>query len=175
MVATPPRRSSLLVGLLTVLLLVVVATNAILLHDRRDDTEVRDLRPADVGARGWADSSAGRAVRAARTAATTYFTIDHRTVRRDMDRMRRLGTPDFVARYDVAATALADRITEERLRLSGRLPRDGTATEYVVSDRALVLVSVDVTTARGTTRYRTRVALDLVDGRWRVAALDEVS
>ena len=61
---------------------------------------------------------------------------------------------------------------------SATLPRDGTATEYVVTNRALVIVSVDVTTVRAgserTTRYRTRVALDLVDGDWLVASLDEV-
>ena len=55
--------------------------------------------------------------------------------------------------------------------------RDG-GWEYVVTDRALVIVSVDVTTARAgserTTRYRTRVTLDLVDGAWLVASLDEV-
>lgn len=177
-VATP-RPARLLLVLLGVLLVVVAATNAILLHDRRDAARVSDLRPADIGAPGWADDSAGRAVRAARTAASTYFTLDHRTVGADMERMRRLGTPDFVADYDAGARALGARITEQRLRLSGRLPRDGTATEYLVTDRAVVLVSVDVTTARdgarGVTRYRTRIALDLVDGRWLVASLDEVA
>ncbi|MDO9457823.1 hypothetical protein [Nocardioides sp.] len=174
-----PRRPRLLVALLVVLLLVVVATSLILLHDRRDAADVRDLRPADIGVPGWADDSAGRAVVAARTAATTYFTIDHRRIRADMEAMRELGTPDFVDEYDATAGALARRITDERLVLSAALPRDGTATEYLVTNRALILVSVDVTTSRagatGTTRYRTRVGLDLVDGTWLVASLDEVA
>lgn len=173
-----PRRHRLLLTLLTVLLLVVVATSAILLHDRRGAAEVADLRPADIGVRGWGDDSAGRAVQAARTAATTYFTLDSTRIRADMARMRALGTEGFVERYDAGARALVSRITEQQLKLSATLPRDGTATEYAVTDRALVIVSVDVTTARAgserTTRYRTRVALDLVDGDWLVASLDEV-
>jgi hypothetical protein len=173
--AARPRRSGPLVALLAVLLLVVVATNLVVLHDRQDDAEVVDVRPPDIGAAGWSGTTGGRAVRAARTAATTYFTLDHRTVRADQERMRRLGTPEFVEEYDAGARALAKRVTGQRLRLSARLPRDGTATEYLVTDRAVVLVSVDVTTSRAgrraTTRYRARITVDLVDGRWLV---DEV-
>ena len=165
--------------LFSTMILLVVATSAILLHDRRDAAGIRAQRPADIGNVGWTEDSAGRAVEAARTAATTYFTIDHRRLEADMEAMRELGTPEFVEEYDAGAQSLADRITEQELVLTAELPRDGTATEYLVTDRAIVLVSIDVTTARagteGSTRYRTRVSLDLVDGRWLVAALDEVA
>jgi hypothetical protein len=175
-VARPPR---LLIALLAVLLVVVGATSLILVKDRHGATGVRAQRPADIGNPGWADDSPGRAVVAARKAATTYFTIDYRRLEADMRAMRELGTPAFVDVYDGAAKALAARLTRQRLVLSAGLPRDGTATEYVVTDRAQVLVSVDVTTARAgveeTTRYRTRVALDLVDGEWLVASLDRVA
>ncbi len=174
-----PRSPRLLIGLLVVLLVVVVATSLVLVHDRRDAAGIREQRPADIGNPGWTDDSAGRAVVAARTAATTYFTLDHRRIKADMQAMRALGTPGFVDDYDARARALARRITAQDLVLSADLPRDGTATEYLVTDRAVVLVSVDVTTTRGgaegVTRYRTRVGLDLVDGRWLVAALDEVA
>ena len=167
-----PRRSGVLRTLLAVLLLLVVTTDVVLLRDRQDDADVISLRPADVGAAGWTRTRAGQAVQAARTAATTYFTLDHRTVKADLTRMRRLGTPGFVERYDAGAPALTERVTSQRLRITGRLPRDGTATEYLVSDRAIVLVSVDVTTTRagqkGTARYRARITVDLVDGRWLV-------
>jgi hypothetical protein len=174
-----PRGPRLLLALLGVLLVVVVATSLVLLHDRRDAATIRDQRPADIGSPGWTDDSAGRAVVAARTAATTYFTLDHRRLKADMQAMRRLGTPDFVAEYDARAKALAERIVAQDLVLSAELPRDGTATEYLVTDRAVVLVSVDVTTSRagvqGRSSYRTRVGLDLVGGRWLVASLDEVA
>ncbi|WP_148614200.1 cbb3-type cytochrome c oxidase subunit II [Nocardioides rubriscoriae] len=174
-----PRSPRLLLALLAALLVVVVATSLVLLHDRRDAAGIRVQRPADIGNAGWTEDSAGRAVVAARTAATTYFTLDHRTIKADMAAMRALGTPGFVDEYDARAKTLAERIVAQDLVLSARLPRDGTATEYLVTDRAVVLVSVDVTTARvgaeGTTRYRTRVGLDLVDGRWLVASLDEVA
>lgn len=177
--AVPPRRPRLLVGLLSVLLVVVVATSLILVHDRRGAAAIEAQRPADIGAARWTENSAGRAVVAARTAATTYFTLDHTRIKADMDAMRRLGTPDFVDLYDARSQALAARIADDRLVLTAELPRDGTATEYLVTDRAQVLVSVDVTTTRGesarVTRYRTRISLDLVDGTWLVESLDEVA
>ena len=177
--AVTPRRPRALVVLLVVLLLVVAATSVVLLLDRRDAGGAAALPPADIGADGWTDGTAGQAVVAARTAATTYFTLDHRDVRADMDAMRRLGTPEFREDYDAGAAALVERITEQRLVLSAALPRDSTATESLATDRATVLVAVDVRTARPgadrTTRYRTRVALDLVDGEWLVSALDEVA
>ncbi|MFB9313684.1 hypothetical protein [Nocardioides plantarum] len=167
-----PRRSGLLCGLLAVLLLLVVATDVVLVRDRDRGGDAISLRPADIGAAGWTRTRSGQAVQAARTAATTYFTLDHRTVKADMTRMRRLGTPEFVEQYDAGVRALTKRITSQRLRLTGRLPRDGTATEYLVSDRAIVLVSVDVTTTRAgersTTRYRARITVELVDGAWLV-------
>ncbi len=172
-------RSWVLPALLLTLLVALVATSAILVLDRHDTASAEPVRPADVGADGWEDDVAGEAVVAARRAARTYFTLDHRRVEDDMDRMRALGTSSFVTEYDAAAPDLAQRIVERRLVLSASLARDGAATEYLVTDEAQVLVAVDVTTARAgesrTTRYRTRVTLDLVDGGWLVSALDEVA
>lgn len=178
--ATAPTRGGwFLPAVLAVLLVAVLATALILLKDRRDAAEIEPLRPADIGNDGWTEDRAGRAVVAARTAAATYFTLDHLTVADDMDEMRALGTDEFVDEYDAAARSLAERITTDRLTLSAVLPAEGTATEFLVTDRAQVLVSVDVTTAsdegQRTTRYRTRVALDLVEGDWLVSALDEVT
>jgi hypothetical protein len=174
-----PRPPRLLVGLLGVLLAVVVMTSLALLWDRRGDAEIEPVRPADIGSPRWTETSAGRAVVAARAAATTYFTLDHTRIEADMDAMRALGTPDFVGEYDARAEALATRIAKDRLVLSATLPRNGTATEDLSTDRAQVLVSVDVTTASAgdarVTRYRTRVALDLVDGTWLIESLDEVA
>lgn len=172
------RRPWVLVVLLALLLAVVVATAAILVHDRRGAAGIEAVRPADIGSRGWTDDSAGRAVVAARLAATTYFSLDYRTLDADMDAMRDLGTPDFVDDYDERAQALATRMTEDRRVFTPRLPRDGTATEYLVTDRAEVLVAVDVSSASdvgpGRESFRTRVSLVLVDGDWLVSAIDEV-
>ncbi len=176
-------RTRLLVGVLAVLLVAVVATAVVLLLDRRPDRAgTPDLaRPADVGVAGWDDPPADDAVAAvvaARRATTTYFTVDHRTAARDLDAMRALGTDAFAESYDGDAGALARRVTRARLRLTAALVPDGTATEYLTADLARVLVAVDVTTTapsgRRTAPYRTRVALDLVDGEWLVASLAEV-
>lgn len=173
------RRGWMLPAVLSVLLLAVVATCAVLLHDRREASSVEPERPADIGAAGWTEQRSGRAVVAARTAASTYFTIDHRTVAADMEAMRALGTPAFVEEYDDLSASLRQRIESRRLVLTAELPRDGAATEYLVTGRAQVLVAVDVRTmsAAGTrlTTYRTRVSLDLVDGDWLVAGIDEVA
>ncbi|MEO9325760.1 hypothetical protein ABFT23_19870 [Nocardioides sp. C4-1] len=175
--ARPPR---LLVALLAFLLLVVLATAGVLVHDRTSEAaEVGAERPADIGLAGWQDDDAGRAVVAARRAATRYFSLDHRHVRRDLRRMRALGTAGFVERFDAQSEAVARRVRRDRLQLVPALPDDGTATEYLDPARARVLVAVDVTirssAGERTTRYRTRVALDRVDGDWLVAALDEVA
>ncbi|WP_139978039.1 hypothetical protein [Nocardioides litoris] len=174
-----PARPRLLVGLLVGLLVLLVAVAGILLHDRRSVPGVEARRPADVGARGWGDDAPGRAVLAARTAAETYFSVDHRTVRADMDRMRALGTPAFDDAYDTGARRLAARVTDQQLTLVGQVPADGAATEYLTSTRARVLVTVAVTTSRaGASRtgdFRTRIGLDLVDGDWLVSSFDEVA
>ncbi|GAA5147722.1 hypothetical protein GCM10023340_20560 [Nocardioides marinquilinus] len=178
--AAPGRRGGwLLPVLLVVLLGLVSATTVVLVLDRRDATAVEPLRPADVGVGDWQRGSAGQAVVAAQRAASQYFTLDHRRVEQDMDRMRALGTEEFVAGYDDGARALASKVRTGRLSLSARLPQGGVATEYLTSDRAQVLVAVDVTTTaprRETrrTRYRTRIVLERVEDRWLVDDLDEV-
>ncbi|WP_137293137.1 hypothetical protein [Nocardioides dongxiaopingii] len=174
----PAGGSRLLTVVLAVLLLAVLATSTVLVLERRNEPDVSPQRPADIGAAGWQDDVAGRAVLTARRAARTYFTLDHRHVERDMDAMRALGTDEFVASYDAGAAALAARVSEQRLRLSAALEPDGAATELLVADRAQVLVTLDVTTVaptgRRTAPYRTRVVLDLVDDEWLVAAFEEV-
>ena len=77
-----------------------------------------------------------------------------------MDRLRDLGTPDFVAEYDETAPALARRVRAQRLRLSAVLPDNGVATEYLSQNVAQLLVSVDVTTQRDEQRTPTKT-------RWR--------
>jgi hypothetical protein len=178
--AVPARRGGwVLPGLLVVLLALVCGTAVVLVLDRRDAVAVERLAPADVGVGDWQRGTAGQAVVTAQRAASQYFTLDHRRVEQDMDRMRRLGTEEFVAGYDDGARALARRVRTERLRLSARLPQGGVATEYLTADRAQVLVAVDVTTTapgRETrrTRYRTRIVLERDGERWLVDDLDEV-
>lgn len=165
---------------LALLLAALVATSVVLLVDRRDPlpSEVAE-QPADIGVGVLGDSPAEQAVARARLAARTYFTLSHTSVEADMDRLRELGTPVFVEEYDAMAPSIARRVNAQQLVLSASLPRNGVATEYLSQNTAQLLVSLDVTTRRGTTSstgaYRTRVLLRWVDGRWLLEALDEVT
>lgn len=170
----------ILPSVLAILLLALVATSVVLVRDRRDTLpDESAVQPADIGSGSIGGTPAQQAVARARLAARTYFTIDHTSVESDMDRFRALGTPAFVEEYDRLTRALARRVVAQRLRLSAALPENGVATEYLSQNAAQLLVSVDVTTRRGTTSstaaYRTRVLLQRVDEQWLVAGVDEVS
>jgi hypothetical protein len=177
--APRPPRPRLLVGLLVVLLVAVLAAAAVQLRDRRGESGPEAQRPPDIGTPGWRSTDGGRAVLAARTAAATYFTVDHRRVEADLDAMRALGTPEFVETYDEATAGLVRRIREERRTLTGTVPADGVATEWLLDDRAQLLVAVDVTGTVGgdpteSSTARTRVELTLDDDRWLVTSIEEV-
>ncbi|CAN5561556.1 hypothetical protein BH11ACT8_BH11ACT8_28600 [soil metagenome] len=168
---------------LAILLLGVVATSVVLVRDRRaPGPAVAMQRPADIGADdGSPDGSskaAADAVEMAAVAATTYFTVDYRTVRTDMNAMRDLGTEDFVAAYDTTADSLVKRVKQREVTLTAELPRGAVATEYLTATTAQVLVAVDVTTERAavtsTSAYRTRVTLERTGDTWLVSAFDEV-
>ena len=169
----------ILPAVLSLLLVALLATSVVLLLDRREAMPDETARqPADIGSGMIGSSPAQQAVARARLVARTYFTLDHTTVEADMDRLRELGTPEFVEDYDEMAPALARRVTSQQLRLSAVLPENGVATEYLSQNVAQLLVSVNVTTrtdgASSTGPYRTRVLLQWVDGQWMVAAVDEV-
>ncbi|MBS42843.1 MAG: hypothetical protein CMH83_06710 [Nocardioides sp.] len=171
---------------LALLLVGVVTTSVVLWRDRGTQETVTLLRPADLGnPQSPGDGRARGAVASARRAATTYFTLDHRHVDRDMAAFKRLTTDEFGEAYDRDAAALAERIEKQQLVLTASLPDDGSATEYLTTADAQVLVVVQVTTARPTgsttTRFRTRVTLerepssaDDFETPWRVSDLEEV-
>lgn len=164
---------------LAVLLVGVVGTATVLVRDRHDSApSVELLRPADIGAAGG-NTAAGRAAARAEMAATTYFTLDYRTVDADMDKMRALGTAAFAADYDAEAGPLARRVVRQRIVLTATVPREGVATEYLTADVAQVVVAVDVATrrdgSRSTSTYRTRVTLERSGDTWLVDAIDEVA
>lgn len=169
----------ILPAVLGLLLVALLATSVVLLLDRREAMPDETAQaPADIGSGMIGSSPAQQAVARGRLVARAYFTLDFTTVEADMDRLRELGTPEFVEDYDEMAPALARRVTSQRLKLSAELPENGVATEYLSQNVAQLLVSVDVTTrndgASSTGLYRTRVLLQWVDGEWMVAAVDEV-
>lgn len=115
----------------------------------------------------------------AQTAATTFFTLDHATIERDLDAMAELSTGDFADDYAEEREKLADQVKRKQLSVTATVVERGTAVEYLHEDDAQVLVAIDATTsdsagAAETSHYRIRVMLDRVDDGWLVAGLEQV-
>lgn len=158
---TAERRSWLVAALLGVVLVALVTASAVLWTQRRADR----LDPA--------------AVAEAQAAATDFFSLDHRHIEADLRRMLAAATGEFAKTYRQESAKLRESVVRKRLVMTATVPEGGTALEYLTKDRAQVLVAVDVRTAAdgaavSDTRYRTRVRLTDVDGRWRVSGLEQV-
>lgn len=150
----------LLTGGLLLALVALLATSAHLWRDRRA-----------------ADDPAG-AVTAARLAASAFFTLDHRDVEADLDRMLELTTGEFRTSYAEQRDALAAGVEEKGLVVTAEVPESGVAVEFFDGSTAEVLVAVDTTTEAGGAseeqRYRTRVSLTRVDDAWLVSGVEQV-
>jgi Mce-associated membrane protein len=136
---------------------------------------------AAVGA--WRDRQARDLDRApvdvAERVSRDFFSLDHRTLKADMDKVLALATGEFQAQYQKQSADLRKAVQQKKLVLTARVPDDGAAVEYLGEDSAWVLVSVDVHTesaeaAPQDSRYRTRVVLDRRGGTWRVSRLERV-
>ena len=153
------RRSWIVPGVLAVLVLALLTTAFV-------------LRPAGR------DVDPGMLV-AARQETKNFFSLDYRHADDDVDRVLALSTGTFKREYSSRRTEVIDGVTGKKLVVSASIPQDGAAVELVDGDRGRVLVAVDVTTtpsgsAATTSRYRARILLTRVDGRWLVSDLNQV-
>ncbi|WP_183094171.1 hypothetical protein [Nocardioides stalactiti] len=114
------------------------------------------------------------------TTARDFFTLDHRTIEEDMERVLASATGEFEQQYEKQSADLRKAVESKKLVLTAGVTDNGTAVEYLGEDEAWVLVSVDVRTeADGTagedTRYRTRLVLTRSDDdTWRVSRFEQV-
>jgi hypothetical protein len=131
----------------------------------------------------WRDRHAGgldqAPVDVAEDVSRDFFSLDHRTLAADMDKVRSRATGEFEAQYEKQSAGLRRAVQQKKLVLTARVPDDGAAVEYLGEDSAWVLVSVDVhTESAGSSpedsRYRTRVVLDKQGDRWLVSRLERV-
>lgn len=166
--ARPSRATSVLLpALLVVLVGVLVATSVLLWQDRGEaEDEVRST-----------GSAAG--VTVARQTAVAFFSLDHRTIDADLQRVVTLGTADFASTYRQQAAALEQRIVSRRLVVTASVPADGVAIEYAGADTMQVLVALDVRSgpmgeARPVQDNRVVVRLERVGREWRVSDLRQV-
>src|SRR5689334_2981919 len=108
---------------------------------------------------------------AARTQATNFFSLDYRHADADVDRVLALATGSFKKDYASRRTEVVRGVTSKKLVVTAAIPQDGAAVELSDGDHGQVLVAVDVTTgtvggATTSNRYRTRILLTKVHGRW---------
>lgn len=120
----------------------------------------------------------------ARQEATNFFSLDYRHAGADVDRVLALSTGTFKTQYAARRTEVINGVTQKQLVVTASIPKDGAAVEFFDKTHGQVLVSVDATTSSGATganagtnsvdRYRTRILLTKVGGRWLVSGVDQV-
>ncbi len=159
------RRSVLVTWVVGVVTLVCAAGFAVATVAAWRDREARSLDRAPVDV--------------AEEVARDFFSLDHRTLADDMDKVLSRATGEFEAQYEKQSADLRRAVRQKKLVLTARVPDDGAAVEHLGKDSAWVLVSVDVhTESAGATaqdsRYRTRVVLDHDGDRWLVSRLERV-
>lgn len=153
------RRSWIVPGALAVLVLALLVTSFV-------------LRPASR------EADPGMLV-AARQQAKNFFSLDYRHADADVDRVVALATGKFKREYSSRREEVIAGVTSKKLVVTATIPRQGAAVELVDGDHGQVLVAVDVSTGTLTgpteeNRYRARIVLTRVDGRWLVSDLNQV-
>ena len=153
------RRSWVVPGALAVLVLALLATAFVLRPEGRE---------ADPGM-----------LVAARQQAKNFFSLDYRHADDDVDRVLALSTGKFKREYASRRDEVIAGVSDKKLVVTASIPRGGAAVELVDGNRGQVLVAVDVSTGTLTgpttqNRYRARLLLTRVDGRWLVSDLNQV-
>lgn len=115
----------------------------------------------------------------ARQQVINFFSLDHRHVDADLDRVMALATGKFKQQYAKQRDRVEQGVRKKKLVVAAEVPDSGAALEYQRGDRAQVLVAVDATTTgktkenSKTNRYRVRLALQRVDGQWLVSEINQ--
>lgn len=140
------------------------------------------LLMAALGTVGWlvvdltnaSDREQGRAeaLRVARQFTVNFTTIDHRTVDRDIGRVRKLASGDFGQEYENAVDSVRDVVKENRTASTGEVLEAGLvdfdgddARALVVADSKLKNVALDQREQR---HYRLQLDLAREGETWRV-------
>lgn len=118
------------------------------------------------------------AIVTARQQAINFFSLDHRYIDEDIDRILANSTGDFKQQYKQESERVKQGIAGNKLIVSAEVPDGATAVEYQHGDAAEVLVAVNAKTKSQseaeTNRYRVRVTLRRVDGQWLVSGINQV-
>jgi hypothetical protein len=122
------------------------------------------------------DSAAPMAV--AREEAENFFTLHHRSVENDIDKVLALAVDDFKREYEARRAEIVKQVRTRKLEVTATIPDDGVAVEFLSDAEARILVAVDVSSRSEDgvrdQRFRCRLTLKKVDDSWLVAELEQV-
>lgn len=128
---------------------------------------------------GYSSDLDQSATAVARQQVINFFSLDHRHVESDADRVMSLATGKFKQQYAQQRERVEQGVRKKKLVVTAEVPDNGAAVEYQHGDEARVLVAVDATTARAgaakpdTNRYRVRLTLQRIDGQWLVSEINQ--
>lgn len=129
----------------------------------------------------WNDRQSidGGAAAVARQQAINFFSLDHRHIDDDLDRVLALSTGEFKGSYAGQRQRIVERIVQRKAVVSASVGDDAAALEYQHGDHAQVLVAVDATTkakdGSQTQHYRVRMTLRRIDDSWLVSEIKQVA
>jgi len=117
-------------------------------------------------------------IEVARAEAVAFFSLDHRTVEADVEKVLALATGEFKEQYAANKAQVVAQVKEKKLISVATIPEEGVAVEFISGDQAQILVVVDVARRIGSKadqlRNRARILATLVDGRWLVSGVNQV-
>jgi Mce-associated membrane protein len=128
----------------------------------------------------WDDRASvdGGAVAVARQQAINFFSLDHRHIDDDLDRVLALSTGEFKDQYAKERDRIEKSATKRKVVITANVADDAVALEYQHGDRAQALVAIDAVAGGKnepqTHRYRVRMNLRHVDGEWLVSDIKQV-
>lgn len=111
--------------------------------------------------------------------AINFFSLDHRHIDADLDRVLATATGDFKQQYARQRDRIEEGVRKRKVTVTADVPDNGVGLEYQYGDVARVLVAVDATTNQAnvekskTNRYRVRLTMRRVDGEWRVSEINQ--
>ena len=79
---------------------------------------------------GRGDDGRGSASTTARTAAVTFFSLDHDHASANVDRLLAMSTGAFKSDYAKQRAALTKQVQDKQLTVTARVPQNGIALEF---------------------------------------------
>lgn len=115
---------------------------------------------------------------AARQQALAFFSLDYRKAEQNVEAVLALATGTFKQEYAASKDQVVAQVKQKKLVATATIPEGGVAVEFATPTQARVLVVVDVARTIGTQvdrlRNRSRILVELVEGRWLISGVNQV-